>query len=1208
MKKRDSKKISKKKRFLNKLGMTYVELLCALSLLSLIVVMFTPMILSSYENLYKAGEKVEEVYDSRLMLEGGLSTRFSEKTVVFNTFSLGLNNLQTNADLLFQAINVNGKKVVSSLQKGLETVFGNARASVDIISPKVVYDDQSSHDVMIQTTGIEYSKVMFGSYPAKYGTNQETADAAFLAEHKANISAGGKGVIFIEVIIPDKSKNVSPSGTTTEEAVYLSTNIANLELYKVSNLEEKTGTVTTSGEFNMLNSDNHGRIKFNISGRTGTPLDFTQSPIKINVYYINSREKVKETSDYLVIDPPTMMFAGDITSDADYYTSAGVKEKNGVYSIQVEARKMRLANSGYLTASDSPASRGTRIQTITWVQDDENAKLKPYYVMAGTNSSVYRMYNYRTNTTIDDVFGFNAGTVTDTPEGSLVLSDGSAANPSFWSGEMSDQYYFKTMEHASGYGAGEYVGADCSAYRWATDYNGVTAYTRHHHGSRYDYFDKTLRYSMSFNGFSTGYDYQHLANRRISYILTEAGAGRSFRFGGRLRDGEFSDYSMPWEPSGEYYQGSGTKVSWKKVLGITTESRIIGGDDNYSKDVPYEGPVYFEKFAGVLGGSENVHFDRHFAYVRLKSYVSVDPIAATMANNADFTERFNKGDFWWPYGYNETKGKDNSITAQYPNEWDWLSQSTANCVNVVSSAFLPGAGSSGQGQVIYFGTVPAYAFIEQACDIGTNDEPHAQHVYNGENILASRATGYVVSGSQGNGTTIYRYFNKNGETIDSVSDYFVALCRGTGGALGYEGNRNTFYTYNQSDKALYYDDSDLEFTFGYCSRWRMAIGDVTFNGVNETPRSYEKYYTASNPTSSYKISRGNLNDQGEDNLYYNVWFPGEYYNLIEVATRDEVTIAVGYAVSGSTFMKESAAWTNYGESGGYYGTALGSIYNDGVMSAYVSEEAGGKVYTEGLSGKGERNTIFQNVLYYKMHSFINTAECPWYLHARDSVRFTAVDLVEYTTEPDSTGTASKMYIAVYGDSNGKAYYSIVATSTVKNTSGEEGAGIESNVVLRSGTNALNASEMYEIKVDGNTMTNGIAMDEIFSEITNIDASDDMVVITGIAKSGEYEQFVVLERPDPSKNEWKGKRIYNGTFAGLINNAMFLGDYYYIVGDGWIAGVSIDALKSTPHNGTIVSSAGVNTTTNKNQLIWCEKDVNGKSIGNVYALDGRLTEG
>lgn len=1231
MKKRSAKKEMKFRRLFNKMGMTYVELICALALLSLIVVMFTPMLLSSYETLYKAGERVEDVYESKETIEEGLATRYTDVSVVFDSYSL-----KTNSDILFQTLKINGKKVISNVKAGLETLFSGSRASVDIVSSKVVNDDQDNHDVMIQTSGLEYSKVLFGSYTAKYGTNQEEADKKFVAENEAEANtAEGKGIIFIEVMIPDK-KVSSEGGTTDEASTYVSKNVAGILPYKIGNLEETNGSVKWSGSFNMLNTQNEGRIKFNISkSQNGDPLDFTQSPIKIKVYYVNARGRVKEVADYLTIDPPTMIFAGETSSEADYYTSAGVTEKNGVYSLEVQPRKMRVTNSGFLNTADTPSSKKVKIQTITWVQEDENSKLEPYYVMAGTNSSVYRMYNFKKPTTIKEVFGIPAGT--STTDGSLILTDGSIANPSFWSGEMSDQYYFKTLEHSAGYGAGEYVGSDGTQAQ--EDNHG---YDRQHYGSRYDYFDKTLRYSMSFNGFTTGYDYQHLANRRISYVLTEVGGGRSFRLGGKLRKSkEFSDYSMPWEPSGSYYLDEGNTVLWEKWNIFS--GRVIAGKD---KGKPYEGPVYFQ---GDGSGGANKHYDNNFAYIRLKSYVSVDPIASSKAKDENYVHRFNKGDFWWPTGDNvEEDEKD-----QYPNEnYNWLAQNTANCVNVTSSAYIPGSGSAGQGQVIYFGTVPAYAFIAQTSDIGTNEEPHAQHVYNGKNVVDGRITGYVVSGSKDAGTTIYRYFNKNNNNIDAVSDYLLDLFNNCfsniDSKLREENNRTTFYTYNGADTALYYTDSDLEFTFGYCSRWRMAIGDVTYNGKNEVPRSYEKYYIeCTEGVASYKTqkvtpkSKYEINQLGEDNLYYNVWFPGEYYNLIQTATLDEVTVAVGYAVSGSSFMKESGAWNSYSNwgankvgsnehgNGAFYGTALGSIYNDAVMAAYVSEDAGGRVYKDGvdgieLTGKGEQNVIFQNVLYYKMHQFIDThndttgddGNCAGWLHTRDSVRFTAVDLVGYTTKADDKGVSSKLYIAVYGDSNGKAYYSVIATSTVTNTTGKEEDAVESNVQLRSGTNPISYNEMYEIEVDGLTMVDDdnipdndsrIALDEIFTEITNIDAYEDIVVITGIAKEGQKEQFVVLERYDQETNAWKGKRIYNGNFYSNVNNSMILGGYYYIVGgepgdEGWIGAISLDALINTPHNGTIKTSDYNSSTSDTNELVWVPTKTD------LFALGGRISEG
>ena len=132
-----------RKRLLNKLGMTYIELLVALALLSLIIVSFTPMLMSSYENLYKAGERVETVYKSQQEMEEGLALRGSQKEgSVPMTFVM-------NAEKLFENMNVNGRKVVSTLQDKFETIFYGVRARIDFLSPDVVYDDSSSHEVVL---------------------------------------------------------------------------------------------------------------------------------------------------------------------------------------------------------------------------------------------------------------------------------------------------------------------------------------------------------------------------------------------------------------------------------------------------------------------------------------------------------------------------------------------------------------------------------------------------------------------------------------------------------------------------------------------------------------------------------------------------------------------------------------------------------------------------------------------------------------------------------------------------------------------------------------------------------------------------------------------------------------------------------------------------------------------------------------------------
>jgi hypothetical protein len=110
--------------------------------------------------------------------------------------------------------------------------------------------------------------------------------------------------------------------------------------------------------------------------------------------------------------------AGQTTQLIDYYTSAGVeavdisptddpKDKKVEYRITAEARKMRIANSAYLSyagqrnvaAIGEPGKYvegqpSTEIRSIRWIDNDETQGLNPYYVMTGTNGSIYRMYTF----------------------------------------------------------------------------------------------------------------------------------------------------------------------------------------------------------------------------------------------------------------------------------------------------------------------------------------------------------------------------------------------------------------------------------------------------------------------------------------------------------------------------------------------------------------------------------------------------------------------------------------------------------------------------------------------------------------------------------------------------------------------------------------------------------------------------------------------
>ena len=1218
MKKRSAKKDTKIKRLFNKMGMTYVELICALALLSLIVVMFTPMLLSSYDTLYKAGEKVEEVYESKEEMEAELATRHS--TSVINFGLKFVDSIGDNATVLFDNLNVKGRRIVSSYQQDFETAFGMIRPRIEIITPNLVYDDKSNHDITIQTMGLEYKKVSFGN-------------AAVTENSLPNDQ------IHIKAILPNKSVANSDdsniSNNTQDETVYeLNGYNATIQLYSADGKSFLSGNPTDA----LSNTVNKGQISFNLSGTADRSLDFTYSPVKIVIYYKNNRGKLMTVSDYLYIDPPTMILAGETDGTNDYFTSAGVeyidlstkdpvtgdKIEAGEYVLNVEGRKMRVDNSDLFSDADTLKSTKQIIKAVTWVGADENSKLKPYYVMAGTNGTVYRMYNYAgQKSAVKDVMGAQ-NDIGSTKDKTFILTDGSRVSPSFWSGEMSDQYYFRTEDKANGYGTYDDNNVDCSK---ETQYNAL---------------DKKFRYLMAFSGYRTGYKYRMQASRRISYILTEANA-YSFRFGGKKATPEqYNGYTAVWEPSNEYYCNHGetavqraSGAKWDVDPGWLS-SRIIAG----SLGSPYEKPIYFSNKDG-LSSSENEHYETNLAYISAMSYTNINVFALPydVSENSIFNRMFgvtssgDKGGFFWA-----NKGEDSQYEGNGGTIDNYLQTNYSTNVNIESAVYLPGSGSDGQGQVVYFGSVPAYTLLRQSSDIGKPD----RYMYNGENIRNSRCTLFYIMDNNSNGTYIAKIASSNNNYMGGTSDimkwqiwniFNSAVSESSSyGVIKDIGSAENLFKQGNDSQTYFYYDPDLSFTFGYCSRWRMATGSVTSNGLAEETKSYEKffvdsYYTDSNKANKYQRTPG-INAGTKDNLYYNVWFPGEHYTLTHTATCDEITVACGYTVSGSTFMEESSVRDP--NCSGFYGTALGSVYNDGVLAAYVSKDAGGIVYGENdnsLSGKGEQNTIFQNILYYKSDKFINST-----LHSRKNIRFTAVDLFSVTPDANldsgETQTVSKKYIAVYGDSWGRAFFSTIATSTasgkwveVKDANGnvvkdkdgkivKEWVGEESGVVLRSAetNNSLKYADMIEIKIGTESLST------YFSEITTIVAEEDVIIISGKPAEGKGEMIVVGELNDAG-TAVDAHIVNNGEFTGHINDAMILGEFYYLVGGddtngGWLAAINVEELKKLSAQSTATDIKTIQTseledgkkTTDLSKLIWCTT-----GDATIYALDGRLTQ-
>ncbi len=1162
-----------RKRLLNKVGMTYVELLVSLALLSLIVVSFTPMLMYSYNNLYKAGERVETVYNSQQELEEGLAVRSSTKTgTVPMTFVM-------NAEKLFENMNVSGRKVVSSLQDRFETIFYGVRARIDFLSPDVVYDDSSSHEIVLQTTGLNYNKV------------------TYISQYSGKLEDLPQNEIVFAVYIPNKA--TGSEGSTTDELVYQSAASVDTSLVSFDSIK--------------------GRIRFTISGT-----DFTLSPVKILVYYKNERGILKTLSRYLTIEPPTIIMAGSSWNN-DYYTTAGVEEKDAStdgatqsvrYEFKLEGRTMRTSNSPYLTKYfGSPKNTGSIIRNITWVNNDEAAGVAPYYVMVGTNGAIYRMYNYTSHST--DIYKLSTGQTTDnlspidnvydTIEGTKVYS-------SLWSGDKSHVFDFSTWDRSMNYGLDEEGGNDncwlTASQRTLPDGTKIkigpfeitldadTKVNNNTGDEKYNLFGMRAKFSYYLNGYRVGFSYSYQSARNMSYIITEYGSPlRAFGF--LKNESDFKGFTEIWYPSGTY--------------------SVISRNDSVSD---LNTIVVFD---GTTGGGPDGgrHNETAFAPIRYTNLGSYNP-------NNSATHDYTLVNFMRTDGSaTNDREKARQITGDYDSLYGRESE-----INITDAIYIPSAGSV-SGSMFYIGNVHAYMNIMQKDNI--NSEANvASTIYNraknkdwdpGEYAPHGALTDYVVYGNaEGTGTTVHKYSSGTvGEVYVNRSLFGTETGVERSNTNGVSAaakqakmQEGTNYMPTGNDRRHFFVArdvnqwkgmfmSDVLFTMGYSSNREKVYTNITYDGNREYYRSYEHLYFLSH----YGV--GGVNEDGTpikvstratvgsstnrnvyNNDYYNVWFPGEMYNLSKVASKDGVTVAVGYAVAGSAYQ-----WINNAQTTNT-STALGGIYNDGVLAAMV----------EGQESE------FTNLLYFKDNNTFNStyltngwpnadyknAFGTYGTHERDSVQFTAVDInTESKAVTDTSQT--KKYYAYYGDNKGRLFRSLVATATVSfvgESEEEVTTSQTTNLVSfiadttydNSASKVTAPSTMEEIKVGGKQLS------EYFAKIVTIDAHDDIVVVSGSPKTSSTKNCVVVGVMDDS-GVWSWKVVYLGGFAGFpLNASKIVGGYYYSAGDGWAGACSLETLKEVKAETVLPPREGVSDT----DAAFIFVDVN----DNIYAMDGRET--
>lgn len=1325
-----AKKHTTKGLLKNKLGMTYVELITALGLLALIITSFTPMLLSSYETLYDAGVKVQEVYNSKEEMEEGLARRDSEKSATVKL------NLKVNADAVFENMNISGRKIISTFREGLETVFGQVRPRIEIVSPSTVYDDATSHNIILQTFGLEYKKITFGAF--NYDTTNNAAAANKMPADQ----------IHIQIIAPNKSAKKT-DGTSDENMigtddglVYGSGRFCELEYFS----SKFTSKPISSDGLEISNDDNAGRIKLKIkSPATGDKLDFTYSPLKIQVYYINSRGHLKTVSEYLYIDPATIIAAGETAPGIDYYTSAGIEainisedddEKLIEYQLKAEARTMRISNSVYLNnagqrnvaAIGAPSKqvsgqRNTEIRSIRWIDNDETHGLNPYYVMTGTNGSIYRMYTFNSDKsdTFDEAMG---ATIKNTTTGFFnstqnyidrvyTTTTGRRIYPALWGGDYAHIYEYSSAKKRVAYGGSVNFANDqawiTSAKENGLDCAGLTG------DSAYNIMSANAQFCYYYNGAGTAHKFNYKNARPISYILTER--GWPIRLAAVIG---------PANPDDDYFE------LFTAIWDIKRTVTNIRSDDYYSNSADVL--AFHFKHQDDESQADNV-----YGQIRIKTLASYPVNKDMRDNNQDYFDGAED------YVYTTSMSKLKNVQKTSED----LINGYGNDVNVTDVIYIPSTDST-QGSTFYVGNVHAYANLAQTDKIASNAAVHytkKTHKYTyyewsdgflgigegwkekSESVdpitddRAGKTYGEGVAVPAGADHTGQWYRNQANDLhtsitnglklsypIGAITDYLIIsnldgtatyICKhndndysrdaewlgsytgnindaGDPSGRGYQfcfaqdfiiandanisysntqglrsgqtaKSRAEFFLPNQGNYWDYLYLGDVSFTFGFASNRERVYTNITYDGQIEYTRSFERLYWRSHygqdayyvkeegkdglnfttynanqdaytgtlglHEQNRAISNGNGGLQTDqtylnhvDNDYYNVWFPGEMYNLNKIASKDGVTVAVGYAVAGSAYQYAHAADTSATS------TALGSIYNDGVLAAMI--EGKDDAFVNLLYYKD--NESFDNYSLYtknaeKADSSLNLGQYAAYgdvgygTHSRDSVQFTAVDLIVENEKQSETSSDYEInYYAYYGDNKGRVFRSLVASASGSSNSegemnaAEAGASLvpyitDTPTSIESRSTA--PSQMVEITIGGK------GLDQYFKNIGTIDAMDDLVIITGeMASSGE--EYIVVGVRNPDTGAWTYRAVRNCGFTSVINDAAIVGGYYYIVGDGWMAGVMLDVLRDT--SVTTLSTPSLTNenigckSTDPNQLLWCNTSVD------LYAIAGRDT--
>ena len=890
--------------FRNKFGMTYIELICALGLLSMIVVLFTPMLLNSYNTLYSAGERNEITYDAKTELEEALASRTETE---YRLLAVKFNDMA-------ETFKIQLRDVTSTMQEKLQTLFFGGTGSIRILSGKNIPDDTDAKKFVMQTNGIIIDTIKKNKVDASGKINTS----------EASVSADGKYTVVLNVYKP-----LNLGGGTID-------------------FTYKTVSVDTDNDGEADDSSTKQTYQISFSGT-----DLTTGYARIEMAFIDENGETNTTEAFVYIEPPTIMLAGGTSDGISYYTSAGVS--NG--KLEIEGRKM--------TGSDYPS--GTTFNTVEYIDTDPN--FAPYYVITGNNGVIQRLFRIDGKNTQPYI-----SITGETPGGIHTIVDGrfkKTVAPIVWGGDRSDKFGFSSFGDANAYYNGPWYSGDSDKATIKSDYNKYTIDTSISNYSQ-------ARYAMYLNGMGLTAGEAMRNGRVVGYTLCEKGTPLRLVAERDNDDGTnnkqmnaYGGFITTWENYG--YNDSDTNTA----NGLNENYYNTNVIDTTNVDACYIGTTAtstVNNIRNVVRYNRKCFLqDGHFSYPYLKSYgsTSEEEILKTSADENQDTSKINQShattiDITSAI-YNENTGK--MLYLGTANAYGVLQQ-VDNIHNVNGYAKEYTAyrtiGGQGRNEKTPIGAITNY-FITGSEVSGTkvykmsykmreDDADSRQWTADTSNLPAIRD---VLAGSATTNkiTDHTKFFVERSypefgpyESWEKVKDYWEPWKDDEYGWVTYYDAHKKYNQDGVTNQVRECDFPDFNFHLGYSSDWKYVYSNITYDeNKQEIYNSYERYYDLSHYGSTIKPNatgwvanaRDKLVNKSSNDLY-NIWFPGEFYSLIASATKDGVTVAVGYTAAGSTFQYVNPVATDNTS------TSFGGLYNDGVLAAMTAQ-----------------TDSFHNLLYYK---------------------------------------------------------------------------------------------------------------------------------------------------------------------------------------------------------------------------------------------------